>query len=113
MNNPRNYSTTFVPYDSVYDIPNSEYRKHQQRSIKIHKDAEKAVSTGKADSYDDECERLTDIQTKKITSLEKLYGRYLVADDSGYYAIGKAFLKKYRNATQTRVEKISNILKDL
>jgi hypothetical protein len=104
------YTTTNTPYNSVYEIGNADYKKHEMRVEKLHKDAYSTAIKGKSVSYEEECERLANIQVKKITDLRKMYGRYLVADDLGYVAIGNAFLRKYRNATQTRVEKISNIL---
>jgi hypothetical protein len=107
------YTNRYTPLDNVFQIPKADFNKHEQRVLKLHADAEKAISSGKAISYSDECERLTDIQAKKITDLEKLYGRYLVADDMGYKDIANAFLKKYRFMTQTRGDKISNIFDDL
>lgn len=107
------YSRTNTPYSNSHDIPNSEYTKHYKRVQDLHKNANSNVSSGKADDYDVECERLTDVQARKITDPVKAYGRYLVAEEHGYYAIAKGFLKKYRFLTQTRGDKISSLLEDL
>jgi hypothetical protein len=107
------YSNTIVPYDSVHHIANSDYNKHYARIVELHMKASMAVSKGKASDYDEEAERLSLAQAKKIESPEKAYGRYLVAEEHGFYSVAKGFLSKYRFLTQTRKDKIGNILDGL
>jgi hypothetical protein len=90
-----------------------EYTKHYNRVVQLDGKAKADVAKGKYPTYKEACESLSIRQAKKITTPEKAYGRYLVAQEHGFYDIATGFLSKYRHLTQTRSDKIANILEDL
>jgi hypothetical protein len=103
-----------LPYSGNYHyIPNGECSKHLKRVQDIDKIVKKNMSDGKCDTYKDEAIRLTLVQAKKITDKEKAYGRYLVAEEHGFYDIAGVFLSRYKLLNGDRSERIKGLLDDL
>ena len=92
----------------VFDIPNVDYKHHELR-------IENIIIKAKGDI--DKEKSLARSMAKKIITVDKAYGRYLVSEELNLPHLGKIFLSRFKELTYTiydwRKEKIDNFLKEI
>lgn len=92
----------------VFDIPNAEYQKHKMRVENIIKQAKGDIEKEKS---------LARSMAKKIVTVDKAYGRYLVSDELDAPHLGRIFLSRFKELTYTvhdwRKEKIAAFLQEI
>ncbi len=92
----------------VFDIPASDYNHHKMRVDNIINKAKGDVEKEKS---------LARSMAKKIVTVDKAYGRYLVAEELQNPHLGKIFLSRFKELTYTvhdwRKEKIAAFLKEV
>lgn len=86
--------------DGVSGIKKIDYDKHLMRVNDIIKKS----NGDKAKQL-----QLTKLMADKITTVDKAYGRYLVAEAQGYIEMSEIFLNKYNEMTQSRKDRISQL----
>lgn len=92
----------------VLDIPTGDYLHHKMRVENIIKKAKGDVEKEKNAARS---------MAKKIVTIDKAYGRYLVSEELNAPHLGKIFLSRFKELTYTvhdwRKEKIAAFLKEV